>query len=85
MSDMNCGVCMHQNNTTAQVRPDLDDKVHELVLDHLLRVEIGDEEADVVTLPRKSVRTALRTIIANGNSNGNGNSSNIQRRACGGG
>lgn len=29
---------------------EMDDKVHQLVLIHLLRVEVGDEEADVIAL-----------------------------------
>ena len=35
----------------------MNDEVHQLVFEHLLRVHVGDEEADVVTL-----WTAVRTL-----------------------
>ncbi len=41
-----------------QVSVDLDDEVHQLVLDQLLGVEVGDQKADVVALYRKRLVNA---------------------------
>lgn len=47
----------------------MDDEVHQLVLVHLLRVKVGDEEADVVSLKgqdgKKSEVKAVKTHTFN--------------------
>ena len=40
----------HLGNLLVNLLHELDDKVDKLVLQHLLGVEIGDEEGDVVSL-----------------------------------
>ena len=42
-------------------RHSLDDKVNELVLQHRLTVEVGDEEGDVVALRRKTRHSVGRS------------------------
>ena len=41
---------LHLRDLLVYLLHEVDDEVHELVAQHLLRVEVGDQEADVVTL-----------------------------------
>ena len=41
---------LHLRDLLVNLLHEVDDKVHELVAQHLLGVEVGDQEADVVTL-----------------------------------
>lgn len=47
---------------------EVDDKVHQLMLVHLLRMEVGDEEANVVTLEtcvEKFISKTFNTAFSN--------------------
>lgn len=44
---------LHLADLLVDLLHEVDDKVHQLVFVHLLRVEVGDQEADVVTLRKK--------------------------------
>ena len=42
---------LHLRDLLVHILHELDDKVHQLVLQHLLGVEVGDEERNVIALP----------------------------------
>lgn len=43
----------HLTDFLVNLLHEMDDKVHQLVLVHLLRVEVCDQEADVIALPKR--------------------------------